>query len=261
MQLNELIRVMEKLAPPDLALEYDNPGLLVGTERSEIKRVLIALDCTMPVAHEAVRKDVDMVITHHPLFFNGIKRILPGDPDTAAAYHLIRHGIGLYAAHTNLDAAEGGVNDVFADLFELSDVRVMPKEGLGRVGRLPKKISLHELCRMTEQKLHTSVRVAAANFADDLYNTEVQTLAVMGGSGGSEVYEAFRAGADAFITGEVKHSQAIEAQTLGLSVLQAGHHETEVIVVPALFERLQSVDLGVQFIMAEDNSTPLKAFR
>ena len=258
MRLNELISIMEKIAPPELAFPYDNPGLLVGTERDEIKNVLLALDCTLPTAREAVRKNADLVITHHPMFFNGIKHILPNDPETAAAYHLIRHGIGLYAAHTNLDAAQGGVNDTLAEIFSLHDIKPLPPEDLGRIGRLPEKMSLYELCILTEKKLNTSVRAAAADFKSDPREVSVRTIALIGGSGGGDVRHAYEAGADVLITGEIKHSQAIEAQTLGLSVIQAGHHETEVIVMPALLRRLQDLNLGVQFSLAEDNYAPLK---
>ena len=104
----------------EIALEYDRVGLLIGTHR-DVKRVLLALDCTDAVAREAVDINADLVLTHHPLFFKGITRILPDDDKTSAAYILIQHGIGLYSAHTNLDSVPDGVNDTIAENLGIAD--------------------------------------------------------------------------------------------------------------------------------------------
>ena len=114
MKLEDFIAVMERIAPPELAMDFDNVGLTIGTERKEIKKVLVALDCTLETAREAADWGADLLLTHHPLFVNGVKRISPHDPDTAGAYFLMRHGIAHYGAHTNLDSAQGGVNDCLA---------------------------------------------------------------------------------------------------------------------------------------------------
>jgi dinuclear metal center YbgI/SA1388 family protein len=132
MKIDEFIAVMEGFAPSSLAMEYDNVGLLIGTKRQEIQNVLVALDCTEKVAEEAAATGVDLVLTHHPVFFKGIKRILLDDPETAAAYTLIQNGIALYAAQTNLDAASGGVNDVLAEKLGLTNIRPLPPENLGK---------------------------------------------------------------------------------------------------------------------------------
>ncbi len=256
MTIYELIHIMENIAPPALAMEFDNPGLLIGTTRRNIKKALFALDCTLPVAKEAVDIGADIVITHHPLFFNGVKHILPDDPQTAAAHMLIRHDIAMYAAHTNLDAAIGGVNDTLADIFSLLDVRPLPPENLGRIGSLPETITLHDLCGIVNEKLNTKVRCAPAAFNFDMSDIEVSKVALIGGSGGGDVLSAHIAGADVLITGEIKHSQAIEAATLGLNVIQAGHYETEAVVLPVLIGRLQELNLGVQYNLAlSDRST------
>ena len=121
MKLEKWIKIMEEIAPCNLAQDYDNVGLLIGTEK-EIGKVLVALDLSVPVAEEAIAEKVDLVLTHHPVFFHPVKRMLPDDPDTAAAYKLIRNGIGMYAAHTNLDACEGGVNDAIAESLGLEEI-------------------------------------------------------------------------------------------------------------------------------------------
>ena len=106
MKLNDFINVMDGIAPRELAMDWDNPGLLIGTEKQDIKKVLVALDCSMATAKEAAEWGADLMLTHHPVFFRAVKHILPDDPETAAPYILLRNGIGLFAAHTNLDAAD-----------------------------------------------------------------------------------------------------------------------------------------------------------
>ena len=141
MKLNDFINVMDGIAPRELAMDWDNPGLLIGTEKQDIKKVLVALDCSMATAKEAAEWGADLMLTHHPVFFRAVKRILPDDPETAAPYILLRNGIGLFAAHTNLDAADGGVNDCLAGVFSLENVEKLPPEGLGRIGTLPKDMT------------------------------------------------------------------------------------------------------------------------
>ena len=114
MHISNFTEKMQQIAPRELKMDYDNVGLLIGPEKQEIRRVLVALDCTSVTAKEAIEWGADLMLTHHPVFFRGTKRIAPDDPATAGAYMLIRHGIGLFAAHTNLDAAEDGVNDALA---------------------------------------------------------------------------------------------------------------------------------------------------
>ena len=111
MQLCDFLAQMEAVAPQALAMDFDNPGLLIGPEKQEIRKVLVAMDCSMATAQEAVDWGADLLLTHHPVFFGGVKAIRPDLPATAAPWLLLRHGIGLFAAHTNLDTAQGGVND------------------------------------------------------------------------------------------------------------------------------------------------------
>ncbi|MBQ9923985.1 MAG: Nif3-like dinuclear metal center hexameric protein, partial [Clostridia bacterium] len=145
MELKEFCRVMETIAPRELALEFDNVGLLVEPDHREIRKVLLALDCTTVTAREAIDMGADLLVTHHPQFFHGVKSIGFSSPITGAAALLLRHGVGHFAAHTNLDAAVGGVNDTLAELLELSDVEPIPPENIGRVGKLPAPMKLSAL--------------------------------------------------------------------------------------------------------------------
>ncbi|MEL7603215.1 MAG: Nif3-like dinuclear metal center hexameric protein [Bacillota bacterium] len=262
MLLKDLIALFEHIAPIGLAEEWDNPGLLIEPETEEITRILFALDCTPAVAEEAAARGAQLVFTHHPLFFKPVQRIHHSAPDTAAAYRLIRHGIGLYAAHTNLDCAMGGVNDALAAAISLMSVRPLAtgafgEPGIGRVGELPAPLPLSEFAAFVRDKLSAAVRYGGGA------TRYVSTVAVVGGSGGDFIHKAKAAGADVLLTGEIKHSQALEAQIYGISVVEAGHYETERVVLPYLLEGLQSaldaIQYKVDLLMADTEHAPLMA--
>lgn len=252
MKLNDFIAAMEAIAPKELACPWDNPGLLIGTEKIEISKVLVALDCSVQTAKEAIEWGADLLLTHHPVFFGGVKRIAPDDPDTAGAYMLIRHGIGLFAAHTNLDSAEGGVNDCLAEELGLQSIEKLPPDEMGRIGLLPAAMPFIDFARMVEQKLCTRVRITGAD------DTPVQRIALVGGSAADELFAAKAAGADAFITGEMKHHFAIQAGALGLCIVEAGHYETEKVVLQPLISRLQAITNDVQYRLTRSESACLR---
>lgn len=249
MKLSDFTALLETVAPPALALEYDNVGLLIGTRR-EIRRVLVALDCTVPVAKEAIALDADLVLVHHPLFFHGVKRILPDDPETASAYLLIRHGIGLYAAHTNLDACAGGVNDALAEAIGVTGCELLAGDGIGRVGTLPAPVTLSAFAKQCNDALHTTVR-----FSGDPDRT-VQRVGLCSGAGGELYGEAAKRGCDVFMTGEMAHHEAIAANCLGLALIEAGHYETETVVLKKWISRLQNAENGVQYYETRMETAP-----
>jgi dinuclear metal center YbgI/SA1388 family protein len=252
MELNAFIAAMNRLAPKETALSFDNCGLLIGTEKTEIKKVLVALDCTLAVAQEAAEIGADLVLTHHPVLFGGAKQILPDSPQTAAVYKLIRNGIGLFAAHTNLDAAEGGVNTALCALLGIRDAVAVPPENIMRVGELAEPMMLYDFARFVEKKLDATALVAGSD-------RPVRRVAVLGGSGGGDCAFAAEYGADCYVTGECKHSQAIEAGVMGLAVIAAGHFETENPVLIPLIEYLQANTDGVEYILSRKNAPVFRA--
>lgn len=253
MNVQQFCDLMESIAPKSLALEYDNVGLLIAPDHDRIETVLVALDLTVDVAREAVDGGYDLVLTHHPIFWDPVKSFSATDFDTAAAYTLIRHGVGHFAAHTNLDACEGGVNDVLASILGLTDVRPLPPENLGRIGILPKSVHFSEFAAMCDRQLQTKGR-----FVGDPAKT-VSRIAVIGGSGGGDVDEVYRAGCDGFVTGEMKHHQALRASYLGLSCCVLGHYETEFPVLNPLITRLQNASNDVQYVLIHAGSAPLRS--
>ncbi|MBR4657832.1 MAG: Nif3-like dinuclear metal center hexameric protein [Clostridia bacterium] len=243
MLLNDFIAAMESIAPRELALDFDNPGLIVGTKRKDIRRVLAALDCTVPVVREAAALKCDLVLTHHPLLFHAVKHIDPADPVTAPVFELIENGIGMFAAHTNLDSAEGGVNTTLCRLLGIINEEPVPPENLCRAGELEREMSFLEFASLVESVLHTKVRVSG-------HERPVKRIMVCGGSGGSEYPLAAKIGADVLVTGECRHSEAVEAECAGVNLIVAGHYETEAIVLPELVKRLKAVTDGVEYIFS-----------
>ena len=251
MQLEHWMKYMEEIAPAELAESWDNSGLLIGPERRELRHVLLALDCTEAVAEEAKWIGADLVLTHHPLFFSPVKRILPDDPGTAAAWKLIRYGIGLFSAHTNLDRAKGGVNDALAETLGIKDA-VPYGDGTGRIGMLEEEVALENFVRMCENVLHTVVSYTGNPMK------RVRRIAVLGGAGGSMIREAADAGADVYLTGEAKHHEGIASEVLGISLLAAGHDETERVILPVLMDRLQGMSDDIKYSLALSDGGPFR---
>lgn len=241
MKLRDFLAFMEDVAPLCLAEEWDNVGLLVGTTHTEIERVLLALDATPEAVAEAARVDAQLLLTHHPLMIHGTKRLMPGEP----AYELIRRNIGHYCAHTNLDSAVGGVNDVLAELFGLTDTRPLQpsahdlRAGLGRVGDIAPQ-PLEALARAVAHALKTPVRVCGDGAR------MVSRAAICGGGGSSLIDAARSSGAQVYISGDLKHHEALGALENGLCLIDATHAGTEMPVLKRLFSCLQGVRNGLQ---------------
>jgi dinuclear metal center YbgI/SA1388 family protein len=253
MKLSAFCERMESIVPKALALSFDNVGLLIGPDHDDVRKVLVALDLTVPVANEAIAGGYDLVLTHHPVFFEAVKSFSPTEYETAAPYLLVRHGIGHFAAHTNLDACAGGVNDVLASLLKLDDLRPLPADGLGRIGTLRSPMTFREFASLCESALHTRGR-----FVGDP-DRIVHSVAVIGGSGGGDAACVREAGCDVFVTGEMKHSQALYAQHVGLNCCVMGHYETEFPVLKPLISRLQQEENDVQYDLAHSGCAPLRS--
>lgn len=226
---------MEKLvggiAPYELAEDWDNVGLLLGRAGAEVSRVLVALDLTDGVVAEAKALGAQLIVTHHPVMMSARRRMTDADREGRLLLDLAQAGIAHIAAHTNLDSANGGVNDVLMNLMGAEHVR---GEGFVRVGDLPEGTTFASLCERAEKKLHASVR--AYGQAD----TIVRCLGCCSGAGSSEIADAAALGADCFITGEVKHHIALDAMDMGVCVIEAGHYETENPACEVLANALQN---------------------
>jgi dinuclear metal center YbgI/SA1388 family protein len=232
--MDEFVRFVEEIAPRSLAYDWDNTGLLLRCGDT-VSSVLVCLDATQAVADEAATFNCDMILAHHPLLFSPVKSLDFAHATQGVLMSLVRNGISLYAAHTSFDRAQGGINDALAEMLGLADVKTAGEEGLMRIGALPKPCTKETLIQRVKQSLGISHVRASSGFEG-----RVSCVAVVGGSGGEYAAEAQRAGAQALVTGEVKHHHWLEAEATGLMLIEAGHFDTERCFVDAIFGRLQS---------------------
>ena len=251
--VQQVYEVMQRLAPPELAEHWDNPGLLVDCGGA-VRRVLVTLDITPEVVAEAAAKQCTVIVAHHPVIFDPLKRLCPAD----VPYQLVRAGISAICMHTNLDAAEGGVNEVLAGIFGMRDWEVFA-DGCGRVGEV-EPITVPELARKAQAVLGgrcnrpRSGPAVQVKFADT--GRTVRRLAVISGAGGSLFEDAIAVGADCLLTGEANHHHAIDAKRLGLSLIAAGHYATEFPVTAAVAEKLRAALPDLDVLVSEANKDP-----
>jgi dinuclear metal center YbgI/SA1388 family protein len=349
----EIARYIEEFAPTALAEDWDNVGLLLGSRNSDVKRVLVCLDVTSKVVEEAIEKGVDLIVSHHPFIFRGIKRITEDEPKGKLIFKLIRNSIGVYSAHTNYDVAEGGLNDHLAEIIGLKEIRnlksykreklykivvfvpedyidevrnamssagagwigkysdcsfmvkgigtfkplentnphigmqgrlekvseyrletiapqnlinkvvssmvkshpyeevaydVYPLQlsgkeyGLGKVGYLEKPMPLKEFIELVHSRLNVDTVRLIGNVRHD-----IRKVATFCGSFDESWQDILRENADILITGDIKYHAAVDIQEMGLCVMDAGHYNTEKIMVmrmaKMLSEKFRNIDV------------------
>lgn len=234
---------IDRLAPFWLTMDFDNTGILVGDRNREIACALLALDCTPAVVEQARQLGAQLIVTHHPVIFHPLKRV----NEDAVVYQLIRSDIAVISAHTNLDIAQGGVNDALVNAIGLRDCRGLEllneQTGawLGRIGTLPEPLSPESFAAHVKSCLNAaSVKFAAAPRA-------IHTVALCSGSGADCLDAAISAGADALLTSEVKQHEYLAAAAAGISIFDAGHFDTEDIVIEPLRDYLAKEIPDVHF--------------
>ena len=253
--VQKVLEVLEAIAPVSGAMAEDvaNLGLQVGDPTAAVTGIMTALDADPDIVEEAAEKGCNVLVTHHPLIYGGIDRITPADRVGATVMALNRHEVNLLVAHTNLDNGENGVNETLCRLLG-----VKPEGVFGEVGRIGScaPIALEQLRLLVQERLCAPALVTPGE-------RTVTRVAVLGGAGGGDVDEAADLGADVLITGEAKHHQWLEAQYRGLAMIVAGHHATEVPVIPVLTEGLQkrinALQCNVTILHSERMTDPISA--
>lgn len=244
MKVSEIIEIIENKVPKHLAYDWDNVGLLIGNSEKKVKSVFITLDTNLSTVKEAISHNADMIISHHPIFFSPLKRIEYGTHEGDMIKLLIKNDISLYAAHTNMDTANGGINDKLAKLLNLSDIKVLeenpkfPGTGLGRYGNIKSK-TLSEFVEFTKSILNSPVR-----FTGD-ENKMINTVAVASGACSELVPVAIKNCCDVLITADMKYHQMIDANEAGLCIIDAGHYPTEICVMDIFEEILSDTNLNI----------------
>ena len=236
MKVAELVKIVDGIAPFEMAEPWDNVGLLVGDPEAEVTGVLLCVDATEAMMQEAVQMDCNVILAHHPLMFGGVKHLRQDEYEGKLLRYLIKHDMNLIAAHTNLDAAQGGVEDALAAALGIC---VDAQEQYVRCGTVPQQTEGDFLLTVKE------FISPQAMFYGGHYR-KVNRVAVSCGGGGEYFREALRMGATLFVTGEMKHHERLEAQGSGMDVIIAGHEETEFVVLKGLKKRLEACGVRVE---------------
>ena len=245
----DILNFIETIAPSSMAESWDNVGLLCGRKGKEVKKILVALDPFRGAIQEAIAEQADLIVTHHPIIFGDPLMAVNEDTETGRnLLTLIENGIAAINAHTNLDQAPGGVNDVFAAKLGLGNVSVIEPQGVDAQGR---EWGLLRQGTIDEQPLivflsavKSALNCKGLRYADAGKN--VHRVAVGGGACGSEWQSAMNAGCDTFVTSDIKYNQFWDAQVAGLNLIDAGHFYTENPVTAYLAEKLSAAFPEIQ---------------
>ena len=247
--VREIESFLYSWAPRELAESWDNVGLLVGDPEAAVERVLVALDITPQVAEEALERGCQLIVAHHPVMncaWHPVQTVRADDRQGRTLTALLRGGVAAICMHTNLDAAEGGVNDILAEKLGLTQPEMLTEEKIGRIGTLKCEIPLVEFT-------HSVIELLGCNglrYVDA--GRPVHRVAVGGGACGCYIPQAIAAGCDTFVTSDLKYNDFLDTE--GLNLIDAGHFPTENVVCPALRDRLAEAFPAVDVLCSTSHS-------
>ena len=257
MKIDEFVRIVEEIAPPSLAPEWDNSGLLLRCG-DETGAVMVALDATLAVMEEAEKMNCGMILSHHPLIFEPVKSLDCSKAGQGLLMRLIRKNISLYAWHTPFDKADGGVCDTLTRKLGLLGSDVF-EGGFLRAGFLPQSLDFDSFIAHVKEALGTG-GVRASNIRPK----EIKRVAVSAGSGGGFVEAALKTGAQVLLTGEAKHHHFLEANESGLLLIAAGHFATERCfsdaAIMSLQPKLDELKSSLELFKADGEIPPAECF-
>ena len=253
----DILNFIEGIAPPYMMEGWDNGGLLCGRRDREVRKILVALDPFRTVIDEAIALKADLIVTHHPLIFRDKMMAVNEDTETGrCVLELIENGIAAINAHTNLDMAPGGVNEVLAKTLGLVNIQIIDpvdNYGLLRMGDVEEQ-PLEDFLAHVKESLHCKgLRYVSGG-------KPVRTVAVGGGSCADFMQAALKAGCDTFVTADVKYNQFRTAHELGLNLIDAGHFHTENPVMPVVAEKIRAAFPGVEVIFSENHDDAMNFF-
>lgn len=227
-KLEKIIDFLNLIAPPALKEDYDNVGLLVGDNKKEIKKVLITLDADENVIDEAIKNNVDLILSHHPLIFKPLKRITYDDSVSRAVLSLVKNDVALFSMHTNFDSVKGGLGDLFLDKIVKTKNRESLEgdleNGIGRIASVTDEINLMALL----EKIKSEFLIDTLRYIGNEEKT-VKKIAVVNGGGADFIYKAKELGADCFVSGDIKYHHARFAYENDISLIEIPHYPAEFI--------------------------------
>lgn len=255
MNIKEVVTTLESFAPLPLQESYDNAGLQVGLTATEVSGVLLCLDVTEKVIDEAVAKGCNLIVAHHPLLFRGLKQIGDATQPERCVTKALKKDIAIYAMHTNLDNAEGGVNYEIAYRLGMEDVRfLLPNAqggGSGVIGALPVEMNARTFLQSVKKEFGVECLMH-----NELLRRPIRTVALCGGAGDFLLQEAVNQQADAFLTGEMHyHTYMGMEQTIQIAV--AGHYQTEQYTKDLIAKTLREQCEGLRIVISQENTNPI----
>lgn len=246
--VKDIYNFLDSIAPFNKQCEWDNSGMLVGESDKEVKKIALVLDITAEAVKKAAEIGADLIISHHPVIFKAEKTFTDNDP----AFLLAKNGISAICAHTSLDCAEGGVNDVLAKTLGFKNASPLPVDGDAAMVRVAETDTDAEtLAKLVGKKLNAGTRLADSG-------KRIKKVALCGGAGGDFIEAVAESGCDAYITGDVSHHEFLDALAIGLTVIAAGHFETENPVIFSLAEKIKN-NFAVETEIIPQNS-PVKYY-
>ena len=242
MTVKNIFDFLNSRFPVDTACGFDNVGTLVGDRNKTVTKAIIALDCTMPIINEAVKNGCELIITHHPVIFNGIKSVL----DDTLVYEIIKNGLSVISMHTNLDQGNGGVNDTLCNVIGLKNVETVeaPDKFLLKKGEIS-PLSADDFAKHLKNVLNYPVKYVGEG--------EIKNVLVCSGSGAQYHTLCILNDCDALVTAEVRHNNFLDAAQNGVALFDCGHFNTEVVVIKPLCELLSNEFNNIQFIANTDS--------
>lgn len=260
MKAADIIKILEKWVPKKLIDSWDNTGFQIGDPKKQVEKILVALDLDEIVLNKAITEDYQMIITHHPLIFKPLTHITTMDYKGNLIFQAIKHDIVIYNAHSNLDLAEGGVNDKLAEVLKIQNTipltisigEISEREiGYGRVGTID-RIDFKEFLDLIKKNLNASHLIV---YGDK--KKYIEKVAVCGGSGSDFIGDAYKHGADIYITGDIKYHDAQLGHELGLTIVDAGHFNTEKIILPRIKEYLErELEYNIKIEVLMESNVP-----
>lgn len=237
MTAQDIFEFLNQKYPTFTACGFDNVGTLVGDRNQTVTKVMVALDCTMPVIKEAVKNGCELIVTHHPVIFSGLKSVLS---DTLV-YEIIKNGLTVISMHTNLDQGDGGVNDTLCEVIGLKNVETVetPDKFLIKKGEIS-PLSADDFALHLKTVLNYPVKYVGEN--------QIKNVLVCSGSGAQYHTLLQTHGCDALVTADVKHNNFLDAAQNGFALYDCGHFNTEVVVIKPLCELLSKEFNNIQFI-------------
>lgn len=251
----DILDYMETIAPRALKMDWDNVGLQCGSVAAPVEKVLVALDPFEQVCREAAQWGADLLVTHHPLIFHPLKAVTEETSITRGLMTLVRHHISHFCAHTNLDIAPGGVNDVLADTLGLTEITPVEGDGENLLRRgWVREQPLEQFLAAVKNRL----KCDGLRYVDG--GKPVHRVAVGGGACADSLYTVAAAGCDTFVTADVKYNQFWDAKDLGLNLIDAGHFYTENPVCAMLAAKITAAFPEVEVKISEIHTDCMKYY-